>query len=69
MSERYLAFSDVAKRLGLSEGTLRSYSTKKMLPEPDAYTGTGVRAVRGWLPETIDTWNQSRPGRGKRGDS
>lgn len=63
---RYLALRDFANRLGLAEGTLRAYSNKKMLPEPDAYTGTGQRAVRGWLPETIDEWNASRPGRGRK---
>ena len=25
-----------------------------------------VKSVRGWLPETIDAWNVSRPGRGRK---
>ena len=29
-------------------------------PQPDATIGR----TRGWLPETIDRWNASRPGRG-----
>ncbi|EFL94456.1 helix-turn-helix transcriptional regulator [Mobiluncus curtisii] len=69
MPARYLALTDVANRIGIAEGTIRSYSAKGMLPEPDAYTGTGARAVRGWLPETIDAWNQARPGRGNWGNN
>ena len=66
LTKQYLALADVARRIGVTDGTIRSYSAKKMLPKPDALTGTGQRAVRGWLPETIDTWNANRPGRGSR---
>lgn len=64
MTQHYLSLADVAARIGVTDGTMRSYSKKGMLPEPDALTGAGVRAIRGWLPETIDTWNAARPGRG-----
>ncbi|WP_156174972.1 MULTISPECIES: helix-turn-helix transcriptional regulator [Bacteria] len=53
---RYLSRAEVAERIGVAVGTLSRYT----LPEPDAMTGT----TRGWLPETIDTWNAARPGRG-----
>lgn len=68
MTRRYLALSDVADHLGLSINTVRGYSEKGMLPEPDALTGMGPRAVRGWLPETIDRWQANRPGRGNWGE-
>lgn len=66
MATLYLSMSQVANRLGLSVNTVSSYCQKGMLPEPDAYTGEEPRAVRGWLPETIDAWNASRPGKGGR---
>ncbi|WP_350257626.1 transcriptional regulator [Scrofimicrobium sp. R131] len=68
MSVHYLALRDVAERIGITEGTARGYSGRGILPEPDALTGSGPRAVRGWLPETIDTWQAQRPGRGARTD-
>lgn len=64
---RYLALSDVAARIGVTLGTIQSYSGKGMLPTPDILVGSGPRAVRGWLPSTIDTWNANRPGPGRWG--
>ena len=52
----YLSSSEVAARIGVTPGALKHYK----LPEPDALIGR----TRGWLPETIDAWNASRPGRG-----
>jgi hypothetical protein len=54
----YLSRKEVAERLGVKQGTLGRYR----LPEPDAMIGE----VRGWLPESIDAWNASRPGHGGR---
>lgn len=68
MTTHYLALRDVGERIGVTDGTMRSYSAKSLLPPPDALTGTGPRAVRGWLPETIDKWQSTRPGRGARTD-
>ena len=56
MTIRYLSVTDVAKHLGISTAAVSSYK----LPEPDAT----IRRTRGWLPDTIDQWNASRPGRG-----
>ena len=53
---RYLSSGEVAARLGITLDALMHYK----LPEPDALIGR----TRGWLPETIDAWNASRPGRG-----
>lgn len=64
----YLALTDLAERIGVTFNTAKSYSAKGLLPTPDAYTGSGTRAVRGWLPGTIDEWNKNRPGRGARTD-
>lgn len=52
----YLSSTEFAERIGVKPDTLNKYK----LPEPDAMIGR----VRGWLPETIDTWNASRPGKG-----
>lgn len=54
---RYLSTTEVAERLGITRGAVSRYK----LPEPDAIIGT----VRGWLPETIDAWNEGRPGSGR----
>ncbi|MFT4299309.1 MAG: hypothetical protein QM597_06725 [Aeromicrobium sp.] len=54
---RYLSYSDIAARLGITTGGLGSAD----LPEPDALIGR----ARGWLPETIETWVANRPGRGR----
>lgn len=56
MTTRYLSLTEVASRLGITTGALAGYK----LPEPDALIGR----TRGWLPETIDSWNAARPGRG-----
>ncbi|MDY5132272.1 transcriptional regulator [Actinotignum urinale] len=68
MTIHYLALTDLATRIGITLNTAKSYSAKGLLPPPDAHTGSGIRAVRGWLPETIDEWNANRPGRGARTD-
>lgn len=57
--QTYLSRSELAERIGVKPDTLGRYK----LPEPDAMIG----AVRGWLPETIDAWNEARPGRGSTG--
>ncbi|MFT4288184.1 helix-turn-helix transcriptional regulator [Nocardioides sp.] len=54
--KRYLSRPEVAERIGVKPDTLNRYK----LPEPDAQIG--ARLV-GWLPETIDRWNRSRPSR------
>lgn len=59
LPERYLSRSGVAELLGVKPDTLNRYK----LPEPDVMLG----GRRGWLPETIDEWQASRPGRGRWG--
>ncbi|MDR0945728.1 MAG: hypothetical protein LBM66_06170 [Bifidobacteriaceae bacterium] len=56
MTEVYLSFNDVARRLGITPGALGSLK----LPDPEVRVGK----ARGWRPETIDAWNAARPGRG-----
>lgn len=56
----YLSRSDFAKRIGVQTSTLARYK----LPKPDAIIGVNQRPTYGWLPQTIDTWNTNRPGRG-----
>ncbi|AAQ12122.1 helix-turn-helix DNA binding domain protein [Mycobacterium phage Roscoe] len=54
---RYLSRDEVAKRLGMK--SVRSLSGIE-LPPPDVEVGKH----KGWLPETIDAWHATRPGRG-----
>ena len=68
MTIEYLGAQAVAARVGLSVNTIRSYLAKGLLPEPDAVIVTSSGELRGWLPETIDQWASSRPGRGARTD-
>lgn len=49
---RYLSNQEVADRLGITRNTLANYK----LPEPDALIGK----YRGWLPATIDAWDDAR---------
>lgn len=52
---RYLSRAEFAQRIGLAPSTLSRYR----LPEADCIVGT----VRGWLPETVDSWEAARPSR------
>lgn len=55
--QKYLSVTEVADKTGLSANTVKAYShVPGRLPEPDAMIGR----VRGWLPETIDTWMAKR---------
>lgn len=65
---RYLSLTGVARRVGLSTATVKTYSDDGRMPPPDAVIGDGPRAKHGWLPATIDAWCQTRPGRGARTD-
>lgn len=56
--QAFLSAKEVAERIGVKPGTLSRYS----MPEPDVTVGT----VRGWTADTIDRWNSTRPGRGRR---
>lgn len=68
---RYLSQAQFEERLGLAPKSLSKYK----LPAPDAIIGPVNEdgslprgTIRGWLPKTIDRWNESRPGRGTRTD-
>ena len=63
MTEKFLSRSDFAKRIGVTVNTLGRYK----LPKPDVEIGIEGRSIMGWRPETIDAWNQARPGRGNWG--
>lgn len=66
MTTVYLSMNGVAKRLGISPTTVKTYYRDNRLPEPDAQIGTDRGKRMGWLPETIDAWNKNRPGHGGR---
>lgn len=60
MTQVFLGASEFAERIGVSPNSMKRYD----LPQPDALIGK----VRGWLPETVDAWNECRPGQGFRSD-
>jgi hypothetical protein len=55
----YLSRPELAARIGVAADSVGKYK----LPPPDAMVGNRP----GWLPETVDEWNASRPGRGNWG--
>lgn len=63
MTRHYLSLQGVADHLGVSRNSVAKYA----LPEPDALIEGGTGQTRGWLVETIDAWNSSRPGPGRWG--
>lgn len=58
MARHYLSLTQLAHRVGITRGG----TAHLKLPAPDVYIGN----TRGWLPETVDQWNASRPGHGGR---
>lgn len=69
MAVHYMTINQVAEHIGLSFHTVKKYQSEGRLPEPDAILGRGCAAKYGWLEETIDQWQENRPGRWKkRGD-
>ena len=70
MTIEYLGPAEVAAYVARKHGkelaaeTIRSYASKGRMPVPDARIGGNA----GWLPETIDRWVATRPGRGARTD-
>lgn len=65
MPTHYLTLHGVANRVGIAYSTIRTYRDDGRLPKPDAILGEGKAVKYGWLPETIDAWQASRPGRGR----
>lgn len=63
---RYLSSQGFADRIGIALSTLQRYARDGRLPEPDAAIGEPGGERYGWLPETVDTWQASRPGKGGR---
>ncbi len=59
---RYLTLHEVADRVGITYNTAKGYLRKGVLPQADASIGPRF----GWLPETVDAWMETRPGRGRR---
>ena len=68
--KQYLSLAGFAQRVGLTTGTLASYTRKGLMPPPDVIItdGQGGRETRGWTPATIDYWTTHRVGRGYRDD-
>lgn len=61
MTVRYLNKAEFAQRIGIQPDSL--HSKKYKLPPEDAVIGDR----KGWLPSTVDKWNENRPGRGRWG--
>ena len=60
-----LTVADVAARLGVKPRTVEAYRHHPQygFPEPDGRLGR----TPWWLPATIDTWQEGRPGQGRGG--
>lgn len=54
--------ADLARRLGVSEATVRTYRWRGTLPTPSYVGRTPV-----WDPAVIEEWIKTRPGRGAGG--
>lgn len=66
MSEERLSVAAAAKMAGLKTDTFRAYVTRGHAPQPD-----GIDEVFGrryWYRATVQTWMDTRPGRGSRTD-
>jgi hypothetical protein len=63
-----LSIAAFAARVNLGVNTLKRYRQQHMLPKADVeiVRADGTIDAQGWLPETIDTWQAKRPGRGNR---
>ncbi len=54
----YLSATEAASRIGMN---LTTFNMHRHRPPPDVITGaTTQRPVKGWLPATIDAWNDER---------
>ena len=60
---RYLDMHAAAAHLGVAYATIRRYRATGGFPDADVVVGQSP----GWLAETIDAWQASRPGRGTGG--
>ena len=72
VTDTYLDLGNIATRLGIARNSARVYHTRATrnrrngvpkpgdLPAPDIL----LAGHPGWLPGTIDRWEQTRPGRG-----
>lgn len=58
--------SAAAKLAGLKTDTFRAYVTRQQAPQPDGVDETFGR--RYWYRSTVQSWLDSRPGRGARTD-
>ena len=64
MIPRYLGITGFAEYAGFKNGTIQSYYSKDMLPEPDiCYIMRGGQRPA-WTIDTIEDWLNNRPGKG-----
>lgn len=70
---RYVGVAGVAAWFGVSPQTvtkwLTRYAETHPCPAPDAETGEGSAAVKGWLPERATEWRTWAAGRPTQGAS
>lgn len=71
MTIYYLSATDFARRAGLAVETIRRYTQRGLIPDPDAIIGLDTvngRPIPGWTEDTVDYWMNHRLGRGHRSD-
>jgi hypothetical protein len=54
-----LRVADIAAQFGLSPATIRAYSHRRQMPQPDGYDKYGPW----WNQDSIDGWDRPGPGR------
>lgn len=60
----YVSLEGFARRIGVSESTIKSYRSRGLLPEPDITLGGSP----GWSLDTADKYQKTRRGQGFRSD-
>jgi predicted DNA-binding transcriptional regulator AlpA len=58
---QWLTTKEVAKLLGIKEGTVRGWASRGRMPPPDGHVGPSNI----WKRETIERWAAQRPRKGK----
>lgn len=65
---RRLFHAAAATHVGVKPSTWRDYYADRRTPDPDGHEADRGHLRPYWYPETLDSWNAARPGRGARTD-
>jgi hypothetical protein len=62
----YIGNAAAAAYVGIGVSTWRSYGPRGYLPEPDRHEASKGHYLPVWRQDTLDAWQRSRPGRGRK---